>query len=242
MTTPEKGALPEWAQILYKQLKEERASLEAEFGKLHQETNELKQAKQKQQSTYEKEITERTITVNNEILRLREQQQKLIESYRSELGKKVEELHILTKKLEEKQKFLEEKKKLLHNVEEEYKELVTTIEEQQRKERLKLQKEQEEEEERKRRALHAFQIPQNENWFIELDLLSPRTFTSPSTLAAVFSMQPDKYTSAVLQLLSLEGTPLLFAFAKALNDTLPNSNMPVPLSFSLRCSLYCSLK
>jgi hypothetical protein len=80
----EKRPFSEWAVALYKQFKEERSQLEAQFEKqsfeILQEVEAMKQWKQNIQISHEKEISERTRRVNNEILSLREQQKRWIES------------------------------------------------------------------------------------------------------------------------------------------------------------------
>jgi hypothetical protein len=155
----------------------------------------------------------------------------------------VEDLHQLTKKIEEKQRLLEEKKMLLEKTQKEYENVIVSMEEEKRKKQMELERQRQEEEAKQRRALYAFKIPQNENWLEEV-VMSPRQtlptrpLTSFSTLAAVMTQRPEKYTTAVLQVLNLNDMPLLFALAKALNETLPNTDIPVLLVF-LFLSLFC---
>jgi hypothetical protein len=227
-TMAEKSVLPEWALLLYKKLKEERSTLEAQFEKqsleIRQGVEKMKQMKQSLEISHDKDIQERTVIVNNEILNLRQQQKQLVDSYRTELGKKVEDLHQLTKKIEEKQKALEERKALLQSAEKEYEKLLAASSELKRKQQLDAMKQKEEEEARQRRAL-VFKLSQSENWLEEIVPTSPSSLTSFSTLAAVMTIQPEKYSTAMFQVLNLEGMPLLYAFAEALNEFLPNSDI-----------------
>jgi hypothetical protein len=45
------------------------------------------------------------------------------------------------------------------------------------------------------------------------------------------TQRSEKYTTAVLQVLNLNDMPLLFALVKTLNETLPNTDIPVLLLF-----------
>jgi hypothetical protein len=119
-------------------------------------------------------------------LSLREQQKRWIESYHSELVKKVEDLHQSTKKIEEKQRLLKEKKMLLEKTQKEYENVIVSMEEEKQKKQMELERQQQQQEEAKQRhALYTFKIPLNENC-LEV-VMSPRQ-TLPHVLSLCFPL------------------------------------------------------